>query len=361
MNELGSPRLEINLAKIGHNVEKLINIYSKKGIEITGVTKAVCGDPTIAKVLVNKGIQMLADSKIVNIKSMREANVLAKFVLLRTPALSEIDLVVKYATISLNTELSVIKKLSATANRSNSIHKIILMIEMGDLREGIMPVDLDDVIQEVLKLTGVEIVGIGANFACFGGVKPSIANMEELSALASTIEEKFSLPLSYVTGGNSANYNWAVAVKDTGKVNNLRIGESIYLGCETLSRMAIPGLFTDAFTFVAEVIESKIKPSKPYGEIGQDAFGNNPKFEDRGLMRRVILGVGSQDVLVSGLTPKLDIEVLGSSSDHTLLDAKNVDLKIGDEVAFTMTYGALLAAVTSPYVFKKYIDYESIS
>jgi predicted amino acid racemase len=47
---------------------------------------------------------------------------------------------------------------------------------------------------------------------------------------------------------------------------------------------------------------------------------------------------------------------LGSSSDHTILDAKKTDLKIGDEVKFSLTYGALLSVMTSPYVFKKYID-----
>ncbi|MRH44643.1 alanine/ornithine racemase family PLP-dependent enzyme [Aquibacillus halophilus] len=350
-----TPRIEINLAKIGHNVKQLVELYGKKGIEIMGVTKAVCGDPVVAEVLMNKGILMLADSRITNIQRMQNAKIKAQFVLLRTPALSEANLVVKYADISMNTELSVINELSIAATKNKSIHKIILMVEMGDLREGIMPKDLEEVIQEILTLKGIQLVGIGANFACFGGVKPSKASMDDLSVLASGIEEKFSISLTCVTGGNSANYNWFESVTDTGKINNLRIGESIYLGCETLDREAIPELFTDAFTLVAEVIESKIKPSKPYGEIGQDAFGNHPKFEDRGQMKRAIVSIGSQDVHVSGLTPKLEIEILGSSSDHTLIDAKNVDLKVGDEVKFNVSYGALLSLMTSPYVSKKYI------
>jgi predicted amino acid racemase len=128
------------------------------------------------------------------------------------------------------------------------------------------------------------------------------------------------------------------------------------LGREPLERKAIPGLYTDAFTFVAEVIEAKIKPSEPYGELGQDAFGNRPRFQNRGLMRRGILGVGSQDVLVTGLLPEADIDILGSSSDHTILDLKKTDLKVGDEVRFSLNYGALLSAMTSPYIFKQYIS-----
>lgn len=355
MNRITTPRIEINLAKIAHNVEKLIHLYGSKGIEIMGVTKAVCGGLTIANVLVNNGILVLADSKLKNLRKMRNSKIKAQYVLIRTPALSEVDLVVKYADISLNTEISVIKGLSAAAEKQNTVHKIILMIEMGDLREGIMPIHLDGFIQEILQLAGIEIVGIGANFACFGGVKPSEVNMRELSALANAVEKKFSLTLSYISGGNSGNYNWYITTGNVGRINNLRIGEAIYLGCETLGRMPIPELFTDAFIFVSEVIESKIKPSVPYGEIGQDVFGNYPQFEDRGEIKRVILGVGSQDVLVTGLTPVMDIEILGFSSDHTLLDAKETDLKVGDEVMFNLSYGALLSVMTSPYVFKKYL------
>jgi predicted amino acid racemase len=351
-----APRIEINLAKIAYNAEKLVQLYGSKGIGLMGVTKTVCGDPAVAKVFAKKGIHVLADSKLKNLKKMRDARIKAQFVLLRTPALSEVDSVIKYADISMNTELTVIKRLSAAAEAHNTPHNIILMIEMGDLREGIMPANVEGFIQEVLKLQAIKIVGVGANFACFGGVKPSVENMGYLSLLADKIETTFSLSLSYVSGGNSANYNWFKTAENIGKINHLRIGESIYLGRETLCRTAIPELFTDAFTFVSEVIESKIKPSVPYGETGQDAFGNRPQFQDRGQIRRAILGVGSQDVLVAGLSPKLDIEILGSSSDHTVVDAKETDLKIGDEVTFTPNYGALLSVMTSPYVFKKYIN-----
>lgn len=354
MIHLAAPRIEIDLVKIAHNAKVLVKLYGSKGIGTMAVTKVVCGDPVVADILIKQNIPILADSKLTNIKAMREAGINAQFVLLKIPALSEVDSVIKYADISINTELVVIKKLSKAANDKNMRHKIILMIEMGDLREGILPEDLEDFIQAVLGLPGIEIVGIGANFACFGGVKPSAEKMAHLSSLAENIETKFKLPLSFVSGGNSANYNWFMSTNDTGKINNVRLGESIYLGRETLNRMAIPGLYTDAFTFISEIIEVKSKPSVPYGEIGQDAFGNVPEFQDLGQMNRAIMGVGSQDVLVSGLTPRLDIDILGSSSDHTVLNIKKSGLKVGDEVMFDLDYGALLSAMTSPYVSKEY-------
>lgn len=353
------PMIKINLAKIAHNAEKLFQLYDTKGIGLMGVTKGVCGEAAIANVLVDKGFTHLADSKIQNIKKMSDAHVQAQFVLLTTPALSEIESVIRYADISMNSELTVLKKLSTTAKKHNTVHNIILMVEMGDLREGILPKDLHTFVREVMNLSGIKIVGLAANFACFGGVKPTEQNLTSLSSLAIDIETTFDLSLSYVSGGNSANYSWFMETKNTERINNLRLGESIYLGRETVHQEQIPGLFTDAFTFVAEVIESKIKPSVPYGEIHLDAFGNHPHFEEKGPIRRTILGCGKQDVLVSGLTPLLNLDIIGSSSNHIILDAKDIHLKVGNKVAFSLDYGALLSAMTSPYVYKHYTQANS--
>ena len=351
-----TPRLEIDLGKITHNAKTLKDLYGSKGIDVIGVTKAVCGDPDIANALLQTGINILADSRISNIQKMRDSGIDAQFLLLRTPCLSQAEAVVKYADISLNSELKVIQKLSHFAVESQTTHQIILMLELGDLREGLMPNDLDSVIQQVLELEGIELVGLGTNLACFGGIKPDDEKMEILSSIARDVEKKFSLILEFVSGGNSANYNWFMSATNVGRINNLRLGESIYLGCETLHREPIPGLFTDAFTLVAEIIESKMKPSLPYGDVGQDAFGNIPEFQDHGPIWRAILGIGLQDIQVSGLTPRLDIDILGASSDHIIVNAKRIELNVGDELKFDLNYGALLAAMTSSYVFKEYVS-----
>jgi predicted amino acid racemase/D-alanyl-D-alanine dipeptidase len=354
---MATPRLEINLGKIGYNIKTLKELYSSKGIDIIGVTKVVCGDSYIADAFVKNGISILADSRISNIRRMRTEGVKAQFLLLRTPQLSQTEEVIKYADISLNSELSVIKSLSKFAVEQNTKHKIILMVELGDLREGIMPLNLDETIEQIVKLEGIELTGLGTNLACFGGVKPDEEKMQYLSSIANDVEVKFGLKLDLISGGNSANYDWFMSTKDVGRINNLRIGESIFLGLETLHRKQIPGLFTDAFTLIAEVIEIKTKPSMPYGEISQDAFGNIPEFKDKGQIKRAILGVGLQDVMVSGLTPKLDIEIIGASSDHIIINSKKLELNVGNEVVFDLDYGSLLSAMTSPYVIKKTSDY----
>lgn len=348
------PRIEINLSQIQHNARILCELYEKQGISLMGVSKAVLGEPLIAEAMIRGGVKFIADSRLENIQRMKNSRVSAQFVLLRT-ALSQAESVVEDVDISLNTEIDTLEKLNYYASLQNKIHQIILMVEMGDLREGILPHDLFLFVKQVLCLPHLKIIGLGCNLACYGGIKPDRQKMQQLSALTDAIEQKFDLNLSLISGGNSANYEWYKSTKQVGRINNLRIGESILLGCGTVNRQAIPKLHTNAFKLIAEVIESKVKPSLPFGEIGQDAFGNIPVFKDCGIHQRAIIALGKQDTLISGLSCDRDLEILGSSSDHLVLDSQKSDLKVGVGVNFNLDYGSLLSAMTSPFIKKQFI------
>ncbi|HIC36787.1 MAG TPA: alanine/ornithine racemase family PLP-dependent enzyme, partial [Candidatus Marinimicrobia bacterium] len=343
------PRIEISLSQIRENTKKLSELYMQKGISLMGVTKAVLGEPSIAKAMIQGGVKFIADSRIENIQKMKSAGISTQFVLLRTP-LSQAESIVKNADISLNTEIETLKKLSYHAKGQNKIHQVIIMVELGDLREGILPCDLPQLVRKTLSLPHIKIIGIGCNLACYGGIKPDDKNMRELSELVDLIEKEFQIDLEIISGGNSANFEWFKSSQDVGRVNNLRLGESILLGCETVGRKVIPGLHTGAFQLIAEVIESKRKASVPLGEICQDAFGNVPGFLDRGDHQRVIIALGRQDVQVSNLKSNNKLKMIGSSSDHIILDGENHNLEVGDEVSFSLDYGGLLATMTSPFV-----------
>ena len=349
------PRIEISLPQIRENARTLSELYGQKGISLMGVSKAVLGEPSIVKAMIEGGVRFIADSRIENIKKMKAAGVSTPAVLLRTP-LSQAESIVSSADISLNTEIATLKELSYYAEEGSKKHQIIVMVELGDLREGVLPGDLSQFIREALSLSHIKIVGIGCNLACYGGVKPAEKNMQELSELFNVIENEFHLGLTIISGGNSANYEWYKSSKNVGNINNLRLGESILLGLETVNRSAIPDLHTGAFKLVAEVLESKRKPSLPFGEIGQDAFGNVPVFKDQGIRQRVIISLGKQDILVSSLKSNNGLEILGSSSDHIILDSNNINLQVGAEVNFNLDYGGLLAAMTSPFIKKQFVD-----
>ncbi len=350
----GMPRIEIALAQIQHNARRLSQLYGQKGISLMGVSKATLGDPTIAQAMIQGGVKFIADSRLENIQKMQCAGLAVKFVLLRT-ALSQAESVISHVDISLNSEFETLKALDHHANAQNQVHQVILMVELGDLREGILPCDLWQFVQKTQALSHIQIVGLGCNLACYGGIKPDNRKMRELSDLTDAIEKIFQLDLAIVSGGNSANHEWYESAQQVGRINNLRLGESILLGCETVNRQPIPGLYTNAFQLIAEVIESKDKPSLPFGQTSQDAFGNIPIFRDRGVRRRVIIALGRQDTLISGLQANDGLEILGASSDHIVLDSQNIDLPVGSEVSFSLNYGALLAAMTSPFIQKQFI------
>ncbi len=348
------PRIEISLAKIQHNARMLCQLYGQRGISLMGVSKAVLGEPLIAEAMIRGGVKFIADSRLENIQKMKIARISTRFVLLRT-ALSQAKFVVEDVDISLNTEIETIKELDHYAKIQHKIHQIILMVEMGDLREGILPRDLFPFIEQVLSLPYIKIVGLGCNLACYGGIKPDEPKMRQLSELTDAVEQKFPIGLSLISGGNSANYEWYKSAPEIGRINNLRVGESILLGCGTVNRQAIPQLHTNAFKLIAEVIESKVKPSIPFGEVCQDAFGNVPVFRDRGIHNRAIIALGKQDTLISGLTCARSMEILGSSSDHVVIDSKHFGLKVGVGVDFNLDYGSLLAAMTSPFIKKQFM------
>jgi len=348
---VSAPRLEIDLDKIYHNARTLVERLVVRGISVTGVAKASLGCPAIATAMLRAGVLGLGDSRIENIKAMRDAQVAAPMTLIRSPMLSQVESVVKQTDISFNTELDVISQLSSAAQKVKRIHGVVLMVELGDLREGIMPGCLESVVRETIRFPNIVLKGIGTNLACRCGVSPDANNMAELSALANSIDATFGPILSIVSGGNSANLEWVLSGAETGRINNLRLGESILLGCEPMHRQAIDGLYTDAITLIAEVIESKLKPSQPWGEVGQSAFGVMPSVANRGNIFQTILAIGQQDIDPNGLQSPTGIDILGASSDHLIVESSR-GLPVGTEISFQLNYSALMRAMTSPFVIK---------
>ena len=350
-----STRIEIDLSRIEQNGRILRRQYAEKGIRVTAITKGVCGAPPVALALYRSGIRSFGDARLANLRRMRQAGIQAEYVLVRPPRLSEAEHVVDLADVSLNTELTVVSRLSEWALRKGVTHRVILMLELGDRREGILAADLDTAVEATLPLAGVSLAGIGTNLACLNGVIPSAEKMQRLSAEAARIEKEYGIALPVISGGNSANHDWLANTQDVGRINNLRIGEALLLGREAVRRRPIDGLSNDAFCLVGEVIEVKTKPSRPSGRTGLDAMGRQPVFQDQGSMRRAIVALGAQDIDPSGVRPRGDLDIVGACSDQLVLHDRAAALHVGSEVRFDLTYSALLRVMTSPYVHKAYL------
>jgi len=354
------PRIEINLNHIEMNLRKINEICQSNDIEVAVVTKLVCGHPTIIKVLADIGVDWLADSRIENIISYAEIQ--SKTMMLRLPMKSQVEDVVRYCSSSLISDVQMATLLNDVALKVNKVHQVIVMVDLGDLREGIL--DRNELllsIKKMKKLPGIELLGIGTNLSCFGGVRPTQLLLKQLVDINDTLKQEFDLELPIVSGGNSGTLSLLV---NEGKlpegINHLRLGASVFMGIG-LDDRPIPGLRQDTFKLVCEVIELRNKPSVPIGDVGLDAFGNKPTFEDKGNILRCICAIGRQDVSPSDLIPcDPGIEILGASSDHLLLDVttSRKSYKIGETVEFNITYAGCLSLMTSVYVSKKFVHNE---
>jgi predicted amino acid racemase len=351
-----APRIEIDLYKIRYNTRSLAQRLSQRGIRVTGVTKAVCGHPKVAQAMLDGGATDLADARIENVERMRHAEIKAKLHLIRTPMLSQIDQIATECDSSNNTDLRVLEALSGSATRADRVHSVILMVEMGDLREGILPANLEQIARAVLEMPGLTLKGIGACFGCLGGVAPDEQSLAELSRLADELEGSIGFHLDTVSGGNSSCLPWALGQAPAGRINELRLGEAILLGVDPISGQRIEGLFTDAFRLVAEVIESHTKPDHSSSPGTEPIFGYLRAGPNNLQVPQSIIALGWQDTDIGGLTFPDTMTVSGATSDHLVVRTGDAGLSVGAEVGIQPNYSALMRVMNAAGVEKLIFD-----
>ncbi|HEX9260502.1 MAG TPA: alanine/ornithine racemase family PLP-dependent enzyme [Acidimicrobiales bacterium] len=347
------PVLTIDLAVIESNARAVVGLCTAHGLRVTGVTKGVAGDPAVAAAMVRGGVAALGDSRLEHLERLRGAALGVPLVLLRVPALSRAGAVVELADVSLNSDLAVLAALSADAVRRGRVHDVVVMVDLGDLREGVWPDELHRFVRKAVTLDGIRVAGLGANLACFGGVAPTAENMRRFADLVDDVEQVTGHRLDVVSGGNSSALTLIAAGAMPSRIDDIRIGEAILLGRETVERRPWPGTRQDAVELHGEIIELRRKPSAPVEPQGLDALGHHPSFEDHGIVDHALVDLGAVDADVGALTP-LDPAhvVMGASSDYLVLDvtAAGGSLRVGDQVGFALGYAALATASTSPYV-----------
>ncbi|MGE5704638.1 MAG: alanine/ornithine racemase family PLP-dependent enzyme [Clostridia bacterium] len=355
---MGDPRIIWNEQKLLENVQLLNQTCRQAGIDWIPVTKLVCAEEAIVASLYKAGIRSFADSRWQNLKKIKEQHSDVQTLMLRLPSLSNVAETVRWADMSLVSELATIRALHEEALRQQKRHRIILMVDLGDRREGVMPEDVLSLGKEIVGLSATEWYGIGVNLTCLGGVIPTPEVMAELVEWKIAVEEQLGHQLQLVSGGNSSSLPLLLDRTMPAGITNLRLGEALFMGRETAYGERIPGMHDDVFRLEAEVIECKEKPSMPRGLIGMDSFGQKPVIVDKGIRRRAILAIGQQDIPVSELvlTPEwAGIEIIGASSDHLLVDVTDSShpVEVGSILSFTLSYRGLLAAMTSPYLDKE--------
>lgn len=350
------PCISFDTTKLSDNIKTIIKKTMEYRCVPIFVTKGFCANEDIVNLIYKNGGRWVGDSRILNLKKITSMSLeFDKKVLLRIPMQSELEDVIEYADISFESEYKTIERLSKIAYSKRKKHDIVLMIEQGDLREGILKEDVHRIFHDIKKLKNINIVGIGSNLTCLNGILPSIQTIGELECLYIDLQKKGS-NLNLLSYGNSSMLGFLKDVdKKLNGIKNIRVGESFLMGIDTTTRRDCKWLNQNNFTFSAQIVELKKKPSKPWGEISYDGYGNVVKHKDEGVRTRAILGFGRQDVDIRFITPKdPHVTLIGQNSDHTLLDVTNGEYILGDIVEFDMNYQGLLMCMTSEYVYKNF-------
>ena len=336
------PHVEIDLGKLKENLAALQERCQASSIEISGVVKGFHALPAAAKVYEEVGVSSIASSRMDQLRGLKEAGIRTPLMLIRIPMPSEVEDVVTWSDISLNSECSVLRLLDEAARNKGKTHKVILMVDLGDLREGFW--GWDELVAAALEvehdLPNLELLGVGTNLGCYGSIQATPEKMHDLVAAAEQVEKAIGRKLEVISGGASSSLHMVLDGTMPPRINHLRVGEGILLGCN------MDFMHKDIMVLRAQVIESKVKPSHPVGELSVDAFGRTRTYVDRGHRLRCLLAMGRVDYGESDdLIPREPgIKVLGASSDHTILDVEGATrrLKTGDVLEFDLCYGTMV-------------------
>lgn len=353
-------RVLVNADALVHNYRTVHDWVSRHNASLTVVTKALCGFSAAVEALVASGVSSVADSRITNLVALEPMCEGMEKWFLRAPASAEQAEVVRHADVSLNTELSTVKELNRVAKQQGVVHKVILMIELGDLREGILPGSLVATYRDVFNLDHIEVLGIGSNLGCLSGTVPNSDQTMQLVLYRELLELKFDRRIPLISAGASATLPFLLQGRVPRQLNHFRVGESILLGTDLMNGGTMPGLREDGFTLEAEVIEVKEKNLVPFGETSDDLHPFQTAVDssshtpgERGY--RAVVTVGELDTEVSSLSPvNPDFVIAGASSDVTVLNLgpRSPSVRVGDTIRFRTGYSGLVRLMNNPYTEK---------
>ncbi len=351
--------ITLDLKKLKSNFDYLNTLFKKNSIEWSIVSKMLSGNKKYLTELLKFDINQISDSRVSNLKVIKSINPKIKTIYIKPPAKRSISSIVKYADVSMNTEIETIKLLSDEAKKQNKIHEIIIMIELGELREGILGENFIDFYESVFKLKNIEVIGIGTNLSCLYGVLPNHDKLIQLSLYEQLIEAKFNKQIPYVSGGSSVTIPLIFQNLLPKGINHFRVGETLFLGTDVYNNAKFKKMHSDVFSLYSEIIELIEKPIVPMGEFGTNVEGESFEFDQTNIGEtsyRAIIDLGLLDAEPDHLElVDKSLKFAGASSDMIVIDLgeNKKNYKVGDLVEFKLDYMGILRIMNSKYIEKR--------
>lgn len=363
--------LIIHTERIKDNIKQLSGYFEEKNIHWSLITKVFSGDKEFLRNILTEDviakINTIGDSRLTSLKNLREVNPNMKTIYIKPPAAVYAKDIVKYADISLNTSFETIEALNEASKKAGIIHKIIIMVELGELREGVQREDLITFYQKVFNMDSIEVIGIGSNLGCMYGVEPSFDKLLQLYLYRELISEKFDRKLPLLSGGTSITLPMIEDGRMPKQINHFRVGEAAFFGKSPLKNEQFKNLHTDTFEFKANIIELEEKKLIPEGVIGDANIGHTTDVDvSIGTSERshkAILDFGLLDVNTDDLSIEdSNISLVGVTSDMTVIDLgnnpdsnKQGGYSVGDTITFKVNYMAVARLLNSKFIDKKFV------
>jgi len=354
-------RMKIHIDRLIENIEKISDLLSSYDKQWSLVVKVLGTDKAVLNKILNHPAILtthsIAVSQWKSLKIVKEINPTLRTMFIKPPVITNVRNIVRYADISYNSSLLTIKALSKEAVKQDKTHQIVVMIEMGELREGINREGLIPFYRSVFKLPNIEVIGIGTNLGCMYGIKPTYDKLIQLVLYEQLIEAKFKRNLELVSGASSITIPLLEKGKVPKGINHFRIGEAAFLGVSPLNDKQILDLNIGVFTFEANIVELYKKGTHPDGLISEAAVGHIADEEPDGghLRYRAILDFGELDVDQANLIPEdSSVKFIGNSSDLTVCDLGDnlQNYQTGDVIRFRLKYMAVAKIMYSRFVEK---------
>ena len=347
------PRLLLDTEKLTENYRHMTDLCHQNGVSVAAVTKCCFSASAVVNCAVAGGADYIADSRISTLEKISSP---VPRMCTRSTVPGEEANTVAGCEISLESSPEILPALSDAAVLRSKMHRVMLMVDLGDLREGVWFEDREGLFtlaEAVLREPGLELYGLGTNLSCFGGILPDENNLRLLVDLAEELRARYNIPLPLVSGGATSSLPLLLNGTMPIGITNLRLGECCLTGMDTSNHLPVPGQHRDAFLLETKIIEIRQKPSIPVGPIGVNAFGETPHFPDEGTRRRAMCAMGRVDTDLDALTPQdTRLRILGGSSDHTILDVTAApELQVGDVVRFIPGYAALMRSSLTHYEY----------
>lgn len=258
-------------------------------------------------------------------------NGVEKVLLYLTPW-SDLEAVVCNYDMSLQSDPETLKRLADAAERVQKKHRVLLVVEVGDQREGSSIEEAYEMGMLIEKnhASSLDLYGIAANFACLNDCLPSSETLLQLAACKNGMEKSFQRPLPILSVGGSDVLQWlAEGNALPPEVTEIRCGTAILLGTYPHSDTTLPDAHADAITLEAEVLECR----KKNGRL-------------RAVMDFGTLDTSPQDVKL----PFEGMVFAGASSGYTVFDVTDCpgSFSTGTHVSFLLNFRSLSRAFLSP-------------